>query len=535
MKEAWVSALRKYRFLWMLASAALTGLCVVLPMCGFLEWISLVPAALVLFIMAEDRSVRLRRFYGYGFFFFMCYYVVNYHWFLAMYPLAFLNISKGLAAGIVAFSWLGLSALQASGGAFVFLVAAICLRSRTTVKMPLLAPFLLCAIWTFFEWTQTLGWVGVPWGRLSLGQTAYLPMIQSASLFGSYFVTFLLLCTNFCIAYLLLHVRARRICAFCAAGACLGNLLLGTVLCLSDTDTGRSVRVAGIQGNISSKDKFDQSMVDETFRSYRENTEAAVREGAELILWPETAMAYTYSPESLAGRFMAECATENRVTLLAGVFTEDGQDHLYNSIMAIAPDGTVSQTVYSKRHLVPFGEYVPLRPLVEALVPMMTEMATMDLTPGDDPAIFETEVGKLGSIICFDSIYDQLTLDSTRAGAELICLSTNDSWFGDSAAAYMHNAQAKLRAVECGRYLVRAANTGYSTIISPHGEIIADTPILEEGYVIADVTLRSNVTLYVQIGNAFVFFCGAFFAGVLVCGVFLRIKDRGRSAEENPK
>ena len=223
------------------------------------------------------------------------------------------------------------------------------------------------------------------------------------------------------------------------------------------------------------------------------------------------------------------------MTLLAGVFTEDGQDHLYNSIMAIAPDGTVSQTVYSKRHLVPFGEYVPLRPLVEALVPMMTEMATMDLTPGDDPAIFETEVGKLGSIICFDSIYDQLTLDSTRAGAELICLSTNDSWFGDSAAAYMHNAQAKLRAVECGRYLVRAANTGYSTIISPHGEIIADTPILEEGYVIADVTLRSNVTLYVQIGNAFVFFCGAFFAGVLVCGVFLRIKDRGRSAEENPK
>lgn len=532
MKEAWVSALRKYRFLWMLCSAVLTGLCVVLPVCGFLEWLSLVPAALILFIMAKDRTVRLRRFYGYGFFFFMCYYIVNYHWFLAMYPLAFLDVSKGLAAGIVSFSWLGLSALQASGGAFVFLVAAICLRNRVTERVPLLAPFLPCAIWTFFEWTQTLGWVGVPWGRLSLGQTAYLPMMQSASLFGSYFITFLLLCTNFCIAYLLLHANVRRFCAFCAAGACLGNLLLGSILCLCNTDTGRSVRVAGIQGNISSRDKFDQSMVEETFRAYRENTEAAAGEGAELIIWPETAMAYTYYPESTAGRFMAECASENRVTLLAGVFTKDDQDCLYNSIMALAPDGTASETVYSKRHLVPFGEYVPLRPLVEALVPMMTEMATMEITPGEDPAIFETEAGRLGSIICFDSIYDQLTLDSTRAGAELICLSTNDSWFGDSAAAYMHNAQAKLRAVECGRYVVRAANTGYSTIISPRGEVIADTPILEEGYVIADVTLRSNMTLYVRIGNTFVYLCGAFFAGVLICSAVLRIRNRGRSAEK---
>lgn len=520
----------KYRFLLLLIGAVLTGLSVVYPVLGFLEWISLIPTAFVLLTLADRPTVRLRRFYGYGFFFFFCYYVINYHWFLAMYPLQFLGVSKGLAAGIVTFSWFGLSALQATGGAFVFLLAAICLRGHIAKRVPLLRPFLPCVIWTFFEWTQTLGWVGVPWGRLSLGQTELLPMIQTASLFGSYFITFLLLGVNFCLAFGLLYADARRVCAVSAAGMLFGNLLLGTVLYFTNTDRGESVRVAGIQGNISSQDKFDQSKLEDTYRAYREQTAEAAAQGAVLIVWPETAMPHTYSENSADAQFMRECAEDNRVTLLAGIFThgmqeeEQEEENLYNSILLWQADGTVSDTVYSKRHLVPFGEYVPMRKLVETLVPMMTELASMELTEGKDPAVFDSEIGKLGSIICFDSIYDQLTLDSTRAGAQLICLSTNDSWFGDSAAAYMHNAQAKLRAVECGRYVVRAANTGYSTILSPRGEIVADTPILEEGYVIGDVYLRSNNTLYVCIGNAFVYACGAFVCAVLICDILMHCK-----------
>ena len=144
-----------------------------------------------------------------------------------------------------------------------------------------------------------------------------------------------------------------------------------------------------------------------------------------------------------------------------------------------------------------------------------------DLLWGEDTAVMDTDYGNIGSLICFDSIYDGLSVDSVRAGAEMLCLSTNDSWFGASAGVYMHNAQSQLRAIENGRYVVRSANTGISTVIDNKGNVLTMLDPLVEGYVIEDVEVRSSTTLYTAIGNSFVYAAILAYA-CIVCGDLIR-------------
>jgi apolipoprotein N-acyltransferase len=119
--------------------------------------------------------------------------------------------------------------------------------------------------------------------------------------------------------------------------------------------------------------------------------------------------------------------------------------------------------------------------------------------------IFATLGADIGALICFDSIYESLVLDSVRDGAELLVLPTNDSWFTDSAAAHMHNGQARLRAIECGRWILRSADTGISAVISPTGQTYAEQPPMVEGVSIATVYPSSARTLYSRIGNFLVY------------------------------
>jgi apolipoprotein N-acyltransferase len=133
---------------------------------------------------------------------------------------------------------------------------------------------------------------------------------------------------------------------------------------------------------------------------------------------------------------------------------------------------------------------------------------------------------RLGGLICFDSIYEELSYASVLDGAELICLGTNDSWFSDSAALYMHNAQAQLRAIENGRYVARAANTGISTIITPRGEVIEELEPLVSGNVYATVYARDQITLNTTLGNAFVYLILICFVAVFTQNIIKKVKNK---------
>ena len=159
---------RKKWLIWLMlaVSALLTGLTLVFPVLWWLEWISMAPMGVILLTSAADPSVRLRRLYGLGVFYFFCFGLVIFHWFLHMYPLSFIEGMTGSAAlSVVLAGWMGLSFLQALMGGLVFLVAGLLFRCSASVRFPILRPFFAASLWTGYEWSQTLGW----WGAGAVG------------------------------------------------------------------------------------------------------------------------------------------------------------------------------------------------------------------------------------------------------------------------------------------------------------------------------------------------------------------------------
>lgn len=527
---SWLSPDHSWRCtLALVLSGLLTGLCVSFAVFGCLEWISLVPALYVFFRASFDPSVPLRRLYRYGLIFYYSFSIVLFHWFFYMYPLEFVGVSPAAALGIVLFAILGLSLLQTLFAALFPVILAIISRGRIVKAHPFLQVLVMAGLWCVREWAQTLNWTGVPWGRLALGQAAMPIMLQTARWFGSYAITFVIVLINGCIAYAFLHANRRRLCALVGLAVFAVQLSLGAFLTLANVTKPEqeTYRVAAIQGNIGSADKWETSAT-QSFDIYYNLTEQAAKSGADIILWPETAVPIKLTEYEYYMNQLRRLACEHESILLLGVFVRGTELGDYNAIVLIDQNGELYDGFYAKRHLVPFGEYVPLRPLIEVICPPILELSQLadGTTPGADAEVFDTLAGGIGSLICFDSIYEQLAYDSVRHGAELICISTNDSWFFDSAAVHMHNAQAKLRAIETGRYVVRAANTGVSSVITPTGREVARLDPLKEGVIMAEIEMRSDMTLYTRIGNSFVYL---FLGGALLLlaeRVYQGIKQR---------
>ena len=533
---------RYLRYLLLAVSALLTGLTLVLPAVGFLEWLTLIGVGIFLLEMASDGSVRLRRLYGYGVFFFFCFGLVIFHWFLNLYPLEFINgMTRGAAVTVVLVAWLGLSLLQALFGGLAFVLMGMTFRSALARRVPFLRVFLGAGVWAVYEWTQTLGWWGVPWGRLPLGQTKYLVGLQTATIFGSYFVTFMLVSVNFCFAYALLAFLRRKEsgCGEAVRYACLTAAILlvvqygaGTVLWFS-RPTGKSentLTMAGVQGNIASGEKWSFSSTAKTKEVYRKYTLTAAEAGADVVVWPETALPFTIAEGNPFYDYASELAREAGVTILVGAFSEapEEKDLNYNALICFLPDGQMHETVYAKRRLVPFGEFVPLRGLIETLIPPLADLVLSgtEIAEGKGASVLVLEEGTFGSLICFDSIYEELTRDSVRDGAQVLCLATNDSWFTDSVALDMHNAQAQLRAIESGRYVLRAANTGISSVISHRGEIVEKIEPHREGAVIGTVELRTEMTPYTVLGNAFIYLLIFLLVNVFSYDVGIKVRKK---------
>ncbi|MBQ8408038.1 MAG: apolipoprotein N-acyltransferase [Clostridia bacterium] len=516
--------LNKYRAVILLVfSGLLTAIPVAFPKLGFLQWISAVPAALILLESAECKELRLRKIWGRGLLFFWTYYAVVFHWFFYMYPLDFAGLSNFASVVVVLFACFGLSFLQALFSAFAFLIIGYLSRTETARRFPMVCPFLGAAVWTVAEWFQTVGWWGVPWGRLPLGQVEAPLLLRSASLFGSYFVTFIILAVNFCIAYVILHRNTKKILSAVAVLLFCLNLAAGSLVTLLYREEGEQITVAAAQGNIPSADKWDSSSLERNLGIYEGLTVSASANGASVIVWPETAIPYDFFSRYDLQSYMSSLAKENEITILFSAFTSDEESGmLRNSIIEVRPDGSFGETVYHKQRLVPFGEFVPMRRLVMFLVPPLAEigMLSEDLMAGEESVVFQTSVGRVGCGICFDSIYEDLIRSSVQNGAEIIAISTNDSWFGDSAALAMHNSQSILRAIENGRYVVRSANTGISSVIDPMGNVVEALEADREGYVIADACMRQQTTLYTRIGNVFVYICMTFAAGIWLSSLY---------------
>ncbi len=501
-------------------------------------YLSMIPLVYAL-IKTASQKTSFRRSYMAGVSFALPYFITVFHWFWYLYPMEFMGVTKLQAVGIILFCWLGLAALQG------FTFACFALFFRQCSAHPALSPLLFAAVWTVSEWLQTLTWAGVPWARLALSQTGFLPAIQSANLLGSFFITFIIALVNgilgwgiwklsptvelsgnpfkqfkagICLDWKVTLVRAVAL-SMAVISANLGYGVLRLTTYQNNAD--RKIIAALIQGNIASGEKWESAGAD-AINLYLSLSEEAIRtSGANIVLWPETVLTYPVKQYPSICQAITQLASETGAIFFVGAMDcvdgeaayAAGKETLnYNAIIAFYPDGFIEEQPYYKQHPVPFGEYLPMEDLINALLPFLGKLNLFSdsLTAGTESVIADTEYGKVGRLVCFDSIYPTLARRSTADGAEILMLSTNDSWYLDSPAVYQHNAHACLRAVENGRWILRAANTGISSLISPTGEVSEFLEPLVTGYVVGDAYFSSERTLYSYTGELIVWLCFAF-------------------------
>lgn len=524
-------------------SAVLTGLCVTFPkVFGLWEWVAMVPALAVLMTEAMQPippgagrlRQRTRLLWQRGLTFYFLYFFVAYHWFITMYPMTFTGLGRAESVLVIAVAWLGLSLLQALLASPALLLFSWLTRQPLLRRHPVLTVPTLASLFVLVDWSQTLGWWGVPWARLALGQTECLPMLQSVSLLGSYGLTLLIVAVNALLAYAVTHrsppCRPRR-CALLALLLLGSNLLFGTLrLCLHEPQ-GESITVAALQGDFPSKTDW-AIQPQEAMDVYAQLTREAAAQGATVILWPESAIPASFSVDNALGHDVAALARECGVTLVIGALHGDEASN-HNNLYVVDPDGTYADTVYTKRRPVPFGEYLPMANFFRTVCPPLAEISMIerDVLPGTSAAPLPVDGVAVGGLICFDSIYESLALQNVREGAQLLFLATNDSWFGTSAANHMHTAHARLRAVENGRYLLRAGNTGLTAILSDTGELTASVPLEERTLLIGTVYPSDELTVYTRCGDLPVWAAGAWL--LLLSGVAAHRHHRKGVQDEN--
>lgn len=512
-------------------SGLLLGFTVIFAKLGVLAYFALIPMALVFLKRVGSGAYGIKRSYIDGFIFYLSFDLVVFHWFTYFYPLDFAGIDNFSAIFIIFIAWFGISAFQSLFSALVFVLAAKLANTSICRKHPVFIIPFVAALFAVNEWSQTFTWAGIPWGRIAVSQTEIPIFIQSASLFGSYFLTFLIVFVNFMIAYAIMFADKRKLIALCALCVLAFNALLGTVLYfLPSVNESRSIKVASVQGNIETQTSYDA--LDEIYEAYDGLIRSAAAEGAELIVLPEGAFPIDIHDKLFSKDYgiidlsvaVSNLAKELDVTIVIGTYI-DMPEKSNTSMSVFYSDGTSNVNAYAKRRLVPFGEFLPMMELVNAIAPVLAEINIFsEITPGKESTVFDASLDenpiKVGTLMCFDSVYEKLGIDSARAGAELFIVPSNDTWFYDSRALDMHHSQNILRAVEQGKYTVSCANTGITSVVSDKGEIISKMPICKEGYIIETVYASSGKTLYSCIGNLFVYICVLFIIAPIAIEIY---------------
>ncbi len=381
----------------------------------------------------------------------------------------------------------------------------------------------LPCLWIALEWVRAHALTGFPWTNLGYTQTTVDPLLQTADIAGVYGAGWLVVLGNTVLLGLVKrHVGPR---SFVAAVLCFALFFgyggwRGQTLKKEPKDPASALQVALIQGNIDQSVKWDPAFQQETLAIYRNLSEAAVQEShPDLLIWPETAAPFFYGLEETPTRMLHEIAASLNVPVVLGipwVIAEGTTPRLQNRAVLFHPtEGIVA--AYAKRHLVPFGEYVPLKRLlffVEKLV-----AAAGDFVPGKSPAIFPFKNAPIGVLICYEAIFPELARDAVRHGARLLVNLTNDAWFGRTAAPFQHLDIARWRSVECRVPVARCANTGISAVFDHTGKILASLPLdVAATAAAAIVPGKDTPTFYVRHGDLFAWACTLTAVGCLVYG-----------------
>jgi len=268
----------------------------------------------------------------------------------------------------------------------------------------------------------------------------------------------------------------------------------------------KKIRVSVVQGNISQDKKWDIKFQREVIDTYKRLSLSVLPASPDIIVWPETALPFIFNYDKNLTQDVISFQKESGTYLLLGSMVAKDADRLTNSAVLLSPDGEIT-SVYDKIHLVPYGEYVPLRkffPFIEKIT-----AGIGDFLPGKDPAVMQTPFAKIGNLICYEIIFPGLVREFVDNGANALVTITNDAWFGRTAAPYQHFSMAVFRAVENRVPVVRAANTGISGFIDNRGRIINKSDIFVEAAMTEAISAGNEKSFYTKHGDVFAWFCAA--------------------------
>jgi apolipoprotein N-acyltransferase len=377
---------------------------------------------------------------------------------------------------------------------------------RYGTRAILLAP----AVWVTSELGRTYFWSGFPWLLLGYSQTTVLPIAQSASVVGVFGVSALVALVSTALAY---AIVSRSPGSTITVGVTAAMLIAVTVWGQRRLENnslvgqGRQIRVALIQGNIPQEQKWDDAHAGAILNTYLTMTREAAGRGAQLVIWPESSTPFPFMDDKVGGERIRTLVRETGIELLLGSDQVDHQSKsYYNAAFLVRKDGTVAG-VYQKMHLVPFGEYVPLQQLLFFVGPLVEQVG--GFTPGPDMVMLPTSHGPISTAICYEIVFPRLVGESVLRGSQLLTTITNDGWYGHSSAPYQHFLQASMRAIEQGRYLARAANTGITGFVDPYGRVVQKTEIFERAILVGEVRMLEGRTIYGRIGDLFAYVLAA--------------------------
>jgi apolipoprotein N-acyltransferase len=288
-------------------------------------------------------------------------------------------------------------------------------------------------------------------------QVTVLPVAQLASVAGVYGLSALVVSVNAALAYALLSVRRTQVVTAVVTSVVLVGIATWGALRVADgslTRDGAPLQVGLIQGNIAQEDKWNPDEARRIFTTYIAMTRDAVRRGAEFVIWPESSTPFMFEEDAVGGGTVRSLAREL---------------------------GVLKEWLY----------------FVSPLVDQLAEFA-----PGTSVVPLPVGPNIVSTAICYEIVYPALARQSVADGSQLLTTITNDAWYGQSSAPYQHFEMASMRAIEQGRYLARAANTGISGVVDPYGRVVRRSGIFEQEGIVAEVRLLTSRTIYSVIGDA---------------------------------
>jgi apolipoprotein N-acyltransferase len=365
----------------------------------------------------------------------------------------------------------------------------------------LATPFAAAALWIALEHARSFVATGLPWALLGYTQHRNPALLAWAPWAGVWGPGFVVALGGASLALWRASPRASR-----AGLAAVATLLVGGALlaALEPAESGDTVRVGVVQGNVDQNVKWSPAFAERTLADYEALTRRAAADGAQIVVWPETAVPGSPDWDEGIAQRLAALAIETQAALVVGAVGVEprrgGGARYFDSAFVYAPDGTLLDR-YDKTHLVPFGEYVPFRDLLGRFISAIARgVATTDVSQGRAVRAIAVPLRDGGALtagvpICYELIFPDevrgfVQSIAGQTGAELLLAITNDAWYGRTGAPYQFLAMTAMRSAENRVWTARAANTGVSALIDHRGRVRMQTGLFEQTLLVGDVPRR---------------------------------------------